>query len=436
MNKKETIQSLANALINLTIKKNVNSINNSSIFKKNIKNDTNAFKYVKKIQNDIIKSTGGWNSLQKYQNDIINGSNAFEYAKKIQNDIIKSTGGWNNLQKYQSDIINGSNAFEYAKKIQNDIIKSTGGWNNLQKYQNDIINGSNAFEHAKKIQNDIIKLTGGRNNLQKYQNDIINDAGAFEYIKVIQNVTKTINKNIFLVNNDNLSKKSQEIETNSTLINKLSIQESKIVLSSELDHEDSKIIEILGENCWVLPKELINDVDFYKLILSKNNKDIDNFILNYFENNHYDMLNTYFTEIKENILKMKSQLSSEYHDFASTIINTFHKDHSSLKVLIPSLFVLLEFINSTGKKYKPFDSKTSGKAFYNDGAKENKRHVKYSMYLVGVNVYLNFDEYKKHGEKNLNRNVIQHGKANTSKLGIVDFIKLSILCNAFSFESI
>ena len=281
-----------------------------------------------------------------------------------------------------------------------------------------------------------MKSTGGWNNFQKYQNNITNGTGAFEYIKVIQNVTKKINKNIFSVSNDNLSNNSQEIETNSTLINKLSIQESKNILSSELDDETLKIIKILSENCWVLPKELINDVDFYKLILSKNNKTIDNFILNYFENNGYDMLNTYFTETKENILKMKSQLASDYHNFASTIIDTFHKDHSSLIVLIPSLFVLLEFINSTGRKYKPFDSKTSGKAFYKNGANENNSQIKYSMYLVGVNAYLNFNEYKNNGEKNINRNVIQHGKANPSKLGVIDFIKLSILCNAFSFESI
>ncbi|WP_225426084.1 hypothetical protein, partial [Apilactobacillus kunkeei] len=314
---------------------------------------------------------------------------------------------------------------------------ATGSFNHIQDIHNNMLKATGSFNHIQDINNRMLKATGSFNHIQDIHNNMLKATGSFNHIQDILNKISSNNYGkIFSIDKNNLSDESQNIEINSTLFKKLSIDESKNLLSNKLESKNKEIINILSKYCWVLPKELTNDKTFYEIVYTNNNQEISSYLISFFNNNNYSMLDTYFKEIEQNILNMESQLSKEYADFASSIILSFKKDPSLSQLLIPALFVLLEFINSTGRKYKPFETDINNKKFYTNGAQKNKYKLKYSMYLVGTNIYLNFNDYKKSKPQNMNRNVIQHGKSNPKDFTIESFIKLSILCNTFSFETI
>lgn len=211
-----------------------------------------------------------------------------------------------------------------------------------------------------------ISKNNNLNHIQNTNNDMLKD---FVDLNIFNKISSNNYGKIFSIDKNNLSDESQNIEINSTLFKKLLIDESKNLLSNELKSKNKEIINILSKYCWVLPKELTNDKSFYEIVYTNNNQEIRSYLISFF-NNNYAMLDTYFKEIEQNILNMESQLSNEYADFASSIILPFKKDSSLSQLLTPDLFVLLEFINSTGRKYKPFETDINNRKFYTDGAKK------------------------------------------------------------------
>lgn len=223
-----------------------------------------------------------------------------------------------------------------------------------------------------------------------------------------------------------------------------------VINSFNLKTKAFKCINKLQEYDWMFPIEKLSDEEFMNQIINLSENEIESFMLNYYQKNEFQMIKKNLKEIMNNMDSLDDYRKQGNINNLLFVLNTFSKDPSNFTPHFSNLLGIIEYLNLIGNDFKAFrntkecnNPKAINRKYFkyenihlqnhfksNDKRIINKYYLlSYNAYPIALDLYENFDEND--GEK-LNRNTIQHGKADFEEFSIKDFITLIALCNAFS----